>query len=38
MKEGGSFKQSVEYARGKFTGMDCGVYDERGNEPFCNRS
>ena len=25
-----SFKQSVEYARGKFTGMDCGVYDERG--------
>ena len=30
MKEGGSFKQSVEYARGKFTGMDCGVYDERG--------
>lgn len=30
MKEGGSFEQSVEYARGKFTGMDCGVYDERG--------
>ena len=30
MAEGGSFKQSVEYARGKFTGMDCGVYDERG--------
>lgn len=20
----------MEYARGKFTGMDCGVYDERG--------
>lgn len=30
MKEGRSFEQSVEYARGKFTGMDCGVYDERG--------
>ena len=28
--EGKSFKQSVEYARGKFTGRDCGVYDERG--------
>lgn len=30
MKEGRSFEQSLEYARGKFTGMDCGVYDERG--------
>jgi hypothetical protein len=30
MREDGSFEQSVEYARGKFTGMDCGVYDERG--------
>lgn len=30
MKEGGSFEQSIEYARGKFTGMDCGIYDERG--------
>lgn len=30
MREGGSFEQSIEYARGRFTGMDCGIYDERG--------
>lgn len=30
MKEGRSFEQSVEYARGKLTGIDCGIYDERG--------
>lgn len=30
MIEGGSFEQSVEFARGRFTGMDCGIYDERG--------
>ena len=25
-----AFEQSDEYVRGRFTGMDCGVYDERG--------
>lgn len=30
MAGSGSFEQSDEYARGRFTGMDCGVYDERG--------
>ena len=30
MREGESFEQSIEYARGRFTGMDCGIYDERG--------
>lgn len=36
MKEGGSFEQSVEYARGKFTGMDCGVsYEEGYRKEWC---
>ena len=30
MTGSGDFERSVEYARGKFTGMDCGIYDERG--------